>query len=273
MSKSLRPSRTDALIEIENRARLRDRRARRTFGLPAGRTRDLTRFFAFTYSDALPDDDGGREDFLILAHHVARLNGDPARNIIGHADRWCPWMDADEIAATVRRVLARPYRWTADILGERLGLLDEVRTRLAIRTIGAIDVPKAAREQRREQRKVQAKKAKRRAQGVMLRDQYEANSFNRTKPWEAAGISRATWYRRRENEPLTKRTPVRQVARKTGLTPNKRFSIGWGHTCLTPTPQQAAREQRARRELVRFFLSALSTSGPNSEGSWVRAAP
>ena len=45
-------------------------------------------------------------------------------------------MGDDELAATVRRMLARPYRWSADGSGERLGLLDEVRTRLGITTMG-----------------------------------------------------------------------------------------------------------------------------------------
>jgi len=79
----------DQLIEIENRAARRDREARRrAFPLPAGRVRDVVRFFAFTYGDAMPDDDAGREDFFILAHHVARLNGDPARNVESYARQW-----------------------------------------------------------------------------------------------------------------------------------------------------------------------------------------
>ena len=28
------------------------------------------------------------------------------------------------------------------------------------------------------------------------REEYEANSINRSKPWEALGMSRATWYRK-----------------------------------------------------------------------------
>lgn len=31
---------------------------------------------------------------------------------------------------------------------------------------------------------------------AMPREEYEANSYSRTKPWEKLGISRATWYRR-----------------------------------------------------------------------------
>lgn len=183
----------DQLIEIENRAARRDREARRrAFALPAGRVRDVVRFFAFTYGDAMPDDDAGREDFFILAHHVARLNGDPARNVESYARQWCPWMGNDELAAVIRRVLARPYRWGADKLGESLGLLDSVRTRLGITTIRPTDVPREQLEPRRRERW----NAKRRRQ---TRAEYEGNSFSRTKPWEGEGISRSTWERRRRN--------------------------------------------------------------------------
>jgi len=181
----------DRLVEIENRALRRDREARqRAFALSAGRVRDLVRFFAFAFSDTLPDDDAGRDDFFILAQHVAGLNGNPARNIIRYADRWCPWMGDDELTALVRRVMAKPIKWSADTLGKRLGLLDEVRTKLRIKTIGGWS--KAERMARAAARKVQAKTAKRRAGGVRPRDQYEANSLSSTKPWEAEGISRPT---------------------------------------------------------------------------------
>ncbi len=104
----------DKLADIENRARRRDREARRrAFGFTTGRVRDLVRFLAFTYGDAMPDDDAGRDDFFILAQHVAGLNGDPARNIVRYVIQWCPWMGDDELAAMVKRVLSKPYKWRA----------------------------------------------------------------------------------------------------------------------------------------------------------------
>jgi FixJ family two-component response regulator len=35
------------------------------------------------------------------------------------------------------------------------------------------------------------------------RAEYEANSLSRTRPWEAMGISRRTWYRRGKTTPQT----------------------------------------------------------------------
>lgn len=79
----------DLEIDMDNRAKRRDRKAqRRAFGLPAGRVRDLVSFLAFTYGAVLPDDDDGRDAFSFLAHHVARLIGDAGRNVRAHARHW-----------------------------------------------------------------------------------------------------------------------------------------------------------------------------------------
>jgi len=40
--------------------------------------------------------------------------------------------------------------------------------------------------------------AHRRRQGVVERSSYEAASLEQAKPWEAEGISRRSWYRRRK---------------------------------------------------------------------------
>jgi hypothetical protein len=53
-------------------------------------------------------------------------------------------------------------------------------------------------EQRQRTRRNRQEKARRRGRQVKSRREYEANSINRTKPWLALGISRATWYRTRE---------------------------------------------------------------------------
>lgn len=37
---------------------------------------------------------------------------------------------------------------------------------------------------------------------ALPRAEYLANSLSRSKPWEALGISRATWYRRGKPDPI-----------------------------------------------------------------------
>jgi len=49
--------------------------------------------------------------------------------------------------------------------------------------------------------------SRRRAAGAIPRDKYESNSVSRQKPWDAEGISRATYYRRQKSQ----KNMVRQV--------------------------------------------------------------
>ena len=208
----------DKYVDLENRARKRDRGSG-GLCLPERRVRDLTRFFSFTYG-GLPDDDAGRDLFFVLAQHVTSLNGDPERNVRDYAAAWCKWMPDDELDAFVRRVLAKPYRWRADPLGAEIGLLDAVRTLLDIRTIGAIDVPKAEREKRRAQSKAETKREKRRAAGMKP----QAESLSSTKPWLAEGMSRAKWYRLGRHRETS----------ETVLTPHILTKLYRGQSCLTP---------------------------------------
>lgn len=46
-----------------------------------------------------------------------------------------------------------------------------------------------------KERHAKREESRRRAAGAMERAKYEANSISKTKPWEALGMSRRTWYR------------------------------------------------------------------------------
>lgn len=82
----------------------------------------------------------------------------------------------------------------------RLLVDSEEREELGLRSIGAVDsTPEVrkleARERKREHDRAQ-KEAKRRADDVQPRAEYERNSISKARPWEAMGVSRATYYRR-----------------------------------------------------------------------------
>jgi hypothetical protein len=160
------------------------------------RCAQLRRLFQARYGHVLPDEDAGREDAFVMINHLAK-RPDAQRLVPAFLSLWCPWMTTDEIGAMTTKVIAKPLRWKADTLAARLNLEHAERQRHRITTIGATDLTKEQREARRRSRKQQRKKLKRRAQGVKPRAEYEANSLSRTKPWEAEGISRSTWGRRR----------------------------------------------------------------------------
>ena len=101
--------------------------------------------------------------------------------------------DASEIieeASITRKHLS------ADNLARFLGVTFEQRRRLGLTTIGSIDVKKRARKELRRRRNRRAHEQRRRANGVRPRAEYRATSRTAIKPWEAAGMSRRTWYRK-----------------------------------------------------------------------------
>jgi hypothetical protein len=172
----------------------RDRK-REPVSLAALRVGDLKRLFVARYGHELPDDDAGRDDALIMAHHLAR-QPNAERRIPAWLGLNAPWMNPREARDLTAKVLAKPLRWRADKLARRLNLHEAERQRLRITTIGAVDLDKAERKARRKLRARQRKEERRRAKGAKPRAEYEARSLTRTKPWEALGMSRRTWYRR-----------------------------------------------------------------------------
>jgi hypothetical protein len=171
----------------------RPRRKRGRPGIVSLILRDLSIYYRDKYGDTFPDDDAGRDDLVVLLHHMAQL-GDPFTMRACAAHR-CPWLTEAEYTAMIAAIDLKPRRWRADSLAQEIGLNRATRTRLAITTIGATDFCKAQRTKRRKNRNNAGKLADRAKAGAAS----HAASAERTKPWEALGISRRTYYRKLAN--------------------------------------------------------------------------
>ena len=181
---------------VRSRHRLRRHAGEAATGsnnFPYLRIKELLRIFADRYrSDRLPDDDAGREDLRLLLDHAAQVSPELARK---WAMRLIPELDDDDSLDELLKRVGAGRRWAADDLARAVGLDDARRTRLEIRTIGAVDYNKTKRKARRRRKRIAADRARRAKAGAAPRTQ----SAERTRPWEAEGISRRTWYRRRQN--------------------------------------------------------------------------
>ncbi|MGH6672349.1 MAG: hypothetical protein ACRECV_10310 [Xanthobacteraceae bacterium] len=176
----------------------RDGRPRRRFSFAARRVNELNLFFIARYGHTLPDDDAAAADIVLMLHHLARMPIAAPKQMHYWVKLRAPWMHPDEAEKLIGRVIAFPLKFRADTLGKRLGLTEVERSRLGIRTIGSIDMTAAERKQARRLRQRQRDRARRRDRGAKPRaDWLQANSISREKPWEALGIKRRTWYRRR----------------------------------------------------------------------------
>jgi hypothetical protein len=158
------------------------------------RIAELRRLYRDRYGYVLPEDDAGRDDAEIMAHHIAK-RPDAERNITLWLGLWCPWMAGTEVASMTAKVISKPLRWRAGKLATRLNLTEAERKRLRITTIGAVDLTRQQRKDRRRARDRALKHARRLAAGAKPRAEYEAGSLSRTKPWERLGMSRRSWYR------------------------------------------------------------------------------
>jgi hypothetical protein len=163
------------------------------------RSRDLETLFAFRWGNVLPDDDAGIGDAIILAHHVRNLRGDLRRNILASLMRWAPWLTPERANDIATEAIERPRRWRAPTLGWRMQLTEADRAMLGITTIRAINCTDEQQAENRRAKSRQRTEAGRRAEGAVPRAAYlAANSLSRQKPWEAEGICRRTWERRRK---------------------------------------------------------------------------
>ena len=152
---------------------------------------ELCKLLRSRHGATLPDDDQGRAELAVLAHHLAMLPGDQLKRLAGAIDTWAPWLDEDDRDELVDRVTHRPIKFKAAAVGDALRLTCAERNALRITTIAAVDAPDiktAARDKKRQQRRLAGRKP---------RAAYLAASLSRTKPWEADGISRSAWERRR----------------------------------------------------------------------------
>lgn len=180
-----------AALKYEIAQRYRRKQAKytnrnRSRGLAAIRLAELTRWLDDVNGAGVELEPGDISYRLvrIFAHHLGVLPDAP-RRITSWIEVYSPWVSLRDRERLIREVLECPIKWSADKLAWKLRLSDAVRSRLKIKTIGAIDLTKAQRLARRK-----GKRAERDRQRRPRKRQPVG------KPWITAGLSRATWYRR-----------------------------------------------------------------------------
>ncbi len=170
---------------------------------------DLRRLFRDRYGPTLPDDDAGREDLHELLLVVSLAPAEVVAKMQNEIEILAPWLGAEEAAALLDDVMRTPrrQRWrSAADLGQAMQLTSADRERLRAWTIGAFDMTaEAAAEYRKFKKRMQARRRRRKTP----RDVYLAkHSLSRQKPWQAEGVSRATWYRRHRRRTETGMSPA-----------------------------------------------------------------
>jgi hypothetical protein len=162
------------------------------FNLCRVRAREIARLVQYRHGGWPVTDDA--DTYLVCAaYHL------PRHDLAWHVGNWLYsrfGVDAyaDTLDAIAQDVIHSPrQRLRADDVAHMLRVTYAERIAIRATTIGAIDANKRARTLIRKQRARHRERARRRANGAIPRER----SLSRTQPWIAEGISRRTWYRRR----------------------------------------------------------------------------
>jgi hypothetical protein len=149
-------------------------------------------------------------------------------------------MEAWEVEAYIDDLNLRPL-YQRDLNGRQLGvqmhLSNADRERWRVWNIAPFDKTGEEFAELAKIRERERRARKRRENNVRTRDQYLADLRAKPKPWEAEGVSRRTWYRRKHAALNVARGESETIVNKLQhyLVPPQQRGCHEGVTALTPT--------------------------------------
>jgi hypothetical protein len=175
------------------------------FSKEMARLREIEKLIRERHGQFVPDPGDTDDRDTCLGYIRAAAFSKSGQDMEGWCRRWAPWMRASEILIVEAEAGKRRRMMKADGVAGLLHVTMAERDRLGLKTIGACDLShedriKLVRERKRE-RDREAKRERRRLEGRKDRKSYEGQSLSHARPWEADGVSRRTWYRRRGTGP------------------------------------------------------------------------
>jgi hypothetical protein len=166
------------------------RRSHRSiFDFAALRRREIERYardVGATTTDDLP------QWLIVWAQHNTQSK-DPVRALMNAAIRMRGHITEADAIALLDEASETRRHCSADNVAKFLGVTYAQRERLRLTTIGSVDVGKRSRAVLRKRKARLREERRRRKRGAKPR----AQALSNTKPWQALGMSRRNWYRRR----------------------------------------------------------------------------
>jgi hypothetical protein len=176
------------------------------------------------------------------------LGPEHARRMRNAIEVWASWMNGDESTALIDQINRMPLherKINARRLGQKQRVSNRERERLKLKTIRPFDMTdKQLKDERKEKQRAREQR-RRRAAGSRPR----GASLARQKPWEADGISRGTWFRRRAKRRETNSCP-KQESRETNSCAIKLsyYRARNGLTEQDEKPEERAKDAEGQRE-------------------------
>jgi len=163
----------------------------------------LRKLYLARYGVNFEGDDAAADDLELVLYAIS-LGPDPAQRMRNFIEGYAAWAlpDAEGFIARILNMPVWERKLTPEQLGQRTGVTNAEREALALTLILPVDrTPEQLAEQRKAKRLERDRIRKRAKRTGMSRAEYLASltqSLSKRRPWEAEGISRAKWYRRRE---------------------------------------------------------------------------
>jgi hypothetical protein len=148
--------------EIKQRYERHSKVGKRTKSMAAIRLAELTRWLYDTHGEGVELKPGLEAVRIaeIFAHHLAGL-AKAEQRIRTWLSYYAPSIPPREQERLIANAMGKPIHWSADTLAWKIKLTDEQRTRLKIRTIGAMGISKEQRKERDRQRRAKAERDRR----------------------------------------------------------------------------------------------------------------
>ena len=205
-----------ALLDAKYNSHFREKRngRNRQWSLQQQRVNEINRIIAFRHGgllSVLRDGTYAGDEVTIIrlvAHHCRDLPNPQGRFETWSQDH-APCLSKADVRAHFEKAINHPRKFKAVKIGWMLKLSKLHRQALDIRTIDAYDWEPGEKAALKSQRKAEAETRRRRRNGAIPRTEYEAKSLSTQKPWEADGISRSTYYRRKRKAEVVDLAQVR----------------------------------------------------------------
>lgn len=148
--------------EIKQRYERHAKVGRRSRGMAAFRLSELSRWLDDEFGAGVELEPCDRSETIIrvFVHHLMSLAQGPRRTSAWF-HRYAPWLSLRDQEYLISEATYCPLKWSADKLAWKLRIKDEQRSRLKLKTIGAIDCNKDQRKARDRKRRADREKARR----------------------------------------------------------------------------------------------------------------
>jgi hypothetical protein len=166
------------------------------------RVREIELIITSRHGAIVPDPDGTDDRDTCMAYIRAVAFSASGQDIREWSRRWAPWASAGDLVPIAAQAAKRKRMLRPDHVAQMLGVTLDERIALSLKTIGASNVSEAERKRIMRERKRERDRTrqleKRRLAGMADRQSQHSETLTSTKPWEAEGVSRRTWFYRQK---------------------------------------------------------------------------